>query len=182
MEPSLYTCIQKIKHGDQEQMLFLLDTFEPLLKKYARLLRSEDAFEELQCFLLSFAREMPLEKLTAPTNGVIISYISKAVYHQYIAISKGRKKQPRTVYIEEQKDYDLLQYDAAFGESDTYSGLVLHDMRQILTKEEYHVVYEHYFRQRSIQDIADSVGKTRQAINQCKNSALKKLRRHWVNR
>lgn len=121
---------------------------------------------------------MPLEKLTAPTNRVIISYISKAVYHQYIAISKGRKKQPRTVYIEEQKDYDLLQYDAAFGESYTYSGLGLHDMRHILTKEE----YEHSFRQRSIQDIADSVGKTRQAINQCKNSALKKLRRRWADR
>ena len=135
----------------------------------------EDAFEDLQCFLLSFDREMPLEKLTAPTNRVIISYISKAVYHQYIAISKGRKKQPRTVYIEEQKDYDLLQYDAAFGESYTYSGLGLHDMRQILTKEE----YEQSFRQRSIQDIADSVGKTRQAINQCKNSVLNELRRRW---
>ena len=119
-----FTMRQKIKHGDQEQMLFLLDTFEPLLKKYARLLHSEDAFEKLQCFLLSFAKEMPLEKLDAHTNGVVVKYISKAVYHQYIAISKERKKQPRTVYIEEQKDYDLLQYDAVFGESDTYSGLL----------------------------------------------------------
>lgn len=179
MEPSLYSCIQKIKHGDQEQMLFLLDTFEPLLKKYARLLHSEDAFEELQCFLLSFAKEMPLEKLDAHTNGVVVKYISKAVYHQYIAISKERKKQPRTVYIEEQKGYDLLQYDAVFGESDTYSGLLLHDLKDALTDEEYHIIYEHFVRQRSIQEIASQSGKSRQSVNKHKNSALRKLRKYW---
>jgi len=179
MELSLYTCIQNIKRGDKEQMLVLLETFEPILKKYTYRLRSEDALQELQCFLLSFAKEIPLEKMNARTNGVIISYVSKAIYHRYIALSKSARNQSHTIYLEDQKDYDLLQYDAAFSESDTYTHLFLHDLKCALTAEEYNLIYEHFFQQRSIQEIANKAGKTRQAINQCKNTALRKLRRYW---
>ena len=35
MKSSLYTCIQEIQNGDREQSLALLETFSPLLKKYA---------------------------------------------------------------------------------------------------------------------------------------------------
>lgn len=74
---------------------------------------------------------------------------------------------------------DLLQYDTVFGESDTYSGLLLHDLKDALTDEEYHIIYEHFVRQRSIQEIASQSGKSRQSVNKHKNSALRKLRKYW---
>ena len=58
----------------------------------------------------------------------------------------------------------------------------MQDLKHVLTEQEYYVIYEHFFQQRSIQEIADKVGQTRQGINQCKNTSLKKLRRRWVNR
>lgn len=182
MKSSLYTCIQDIQHGNTEQMLTLLEKFKPLLRKYAYFSHSEDAYQELQCDLLKSAMDMRLDKLTISTDSAIINYICKVVYHRYVSIIRDTKAQIHTVNIDDQEDYDPLEYDIQFGQSDTYTGLLLQDLKHVLTEQEYYVIYEHFFQQRSIQEIADKVGQTRQGINQCKNTALKKLRRRWVNR
>ena len=75
MKSSLYTCIQDIQNGDREQALALLEKFSPLLKKYAFFMQSEDALPDFQCFLLAFAKNLQLDKLTMSTDGAIISYI-----------------------------------------------------------------------------------------------------------
>ena len=82
MKSSLYTCIQDIQNGDREQALALLEKFSPLLKKYAFFLQSEDALPDFQCFLLSFAKNLQLNELIISTDGAIISYINKAIYHR----------------------------------------------------------------------------------------------------
>ena len=177
MKSSLYTCIQDIQNGDREQALALLEKFSPLLKKYAFFLQSEDALQDFQCFLLAFAKNLQLNELTISTDGAIISYINKAIYHHYIALSKGNRHKIPTVSIEDKSDFDSLQFDSNFGESDTYSNLLLMDLQRALTADEYHVIYDHFFRQDSIQAIAARDKKSRQAINKCKKIALEKLRR-----
>lgn len=147
MKSSLYTWIQDIQNGDREQALALLEKFSPLLKKYAFFLQSEDALPDFQCFLLAFAKNLQLDKLTMSTDGAIISYINKAIYHHYIALSKAKRHQLPTVSIESQTDYDPLQFDTAFSESDTYNNLLLLDLKRALSTEEYHIIYDHYFRQ-----------------------------------
>lgn len=72
-----------------------------------------------------------------------------------------------------------MQFDTAFSESDTYNNLLLLDLKRALSAEEYHIIYDHYFRQYSIQEIATRDKKSRQAINKCKKIALEKLRRYW---
>ena len=163
MKSSLYACIQDIQNGDREQALALLEKFSPLLKKYAFFLQSEDALQDFQCFLLMFAKNLQLNELTISTDGAIISYINKAIYHHYIALSKAKRH----------------QFDTAFSESDTYNNLLLLDLKRALSTEEYHVIYDHYFRQYSIQEIATRDNKSRQAINKCKKTAIIKLRRYF---
>ena len=179
MESSLYSCIQAIQDGDKEQALALLEKFSPLLKKYAFFMQSEDALPDFQCFLLAFSKNLQLDKLTMSTDGAIISYINKAIYHHYIALSKAKRHQLPTVSIESQTDYDPLQFDTTFSESDTYNNLLLLDLKRALSTEEYHVIYDHYFRQYSIQEIATRDKKSRQAINKSKKTALEKLRHYW---
>lgn len=179
MKSSLYTYIQDIQNGDREQALALLEKFSPLLKKYAFFLQSEDALQDFQCFLLMFAKNLQLNELTISTDGAIISYINKAIYHHYIALSKAKHHQLPTVSIESQTEYDPLQFDTAFSESDTYNNLLLLDLKRALSTEEYHVIYDHYFRQYSIQEIATRDNKSRQAINKCKKTAIAKLRRYF---
>ena len=151
----------------------------PLLKKYAFFLQSEDALPDFQCFLLSFAKNLQLNELIISTDGAIISYINKAIYHHYIALSKAKRHQLPTVSIESQTDYDPLQFDTAFSESDTYNNLLLLDLKRALSTEEYHIIYDHYFRQYSIQEIAARDNKSRQAINKCKKTAIAKLKRYF---
>lgn len=175
MESSLYSCIQAIQDGDKEQALALLEKFSPLLKKYAFFMQSEDALPDFQCFLLAFSKNLQLDKLTMSTDGAIISYINKAIYHHYIALSKAKRHQLPTVSIESQTDYDPLQFDTTFSESDTYNNLLLLDLKRALSTEEYHVIYDHYFRQYSIQEIAARDNKSRQAINKCKKDSNHKI-------
>lgn len=179
MKSSLYTCIQDIQNGDREQALALLEKFSPLLKKYAFFMQSEDALPDFQCFLLAFAKNLQLDKLTMSTDGAIISYINKAIYHHYIALSKGNRNKIPTVSIEDKSDFDPLQFDSNFGESDTYSNLLLMDLQRALTADEYHVIYDHFFRQYSIQAITARDKKSRQAINKCKKTAIAKLKRYF---
>ena len=134
---------------------------------------------DFQCFLLAFAKNLQLDKLTMSTDGAIISYINKAIYHHYIALSKAKRHQLPTVSIESQTDYDPLQFDTAFSESDTYNNLLLLDLKRALSTEEYHIIYDHYFRQYSIQEIAARDNKSRQAINKCKKTAIAKLKRYF---
>ena len=150
MKSSLYTYIQDIQNGDREQALALLEKFSPLLKKYAFFMQSEDALPDFQCFLPALSKNLQLDKLTMSTDGAIISYINKAIYHHYIALSKAKRHQLPTVSIEIQTDYDPLQFDTAFSESDTYNNLLLLDLKRALSAEEYHIIYDHYFRQYSI--------------------------------
>ena len=49
------------------------------------------------------------------------------------------------------------------------------DLQRALTADEYHVIYDHFFRQYSIQEIAARDKKSRQAINKCKKTALEKI-------
>ena len=49
----------------------------------------------------------------------------------------------------------------------------------VVSAEEYHIIYDHYFRQYSIQEIATRDKKSRQAINKSKKTALEKLRHYW---
>ena len=137
------------------------------------------ALPDFQCFLLAFAKNLQLNELTISTDGAIISYINTAIYHHYIALSKAKRHQLPTVSIESQTDYDPLQFDTAFSESDTYNNLLLLDLKRALSTEEYHVIYDHYFRQYSIQEIATRDNKSRQAINKCKKTAIAKLRRYF---
>lgn len=74
---------------------------------------------------------------------------------------------------------DPLQFDTTFSESDTYNNLLLLDLKRALSTEEYHVIYDHYFRQYSIQEIAARDNKSRQAINKCKKTAIAKLKRYF---
>lgn len=150
-----------------------------MLKKYAYFLQTEDAPQELQCFLLTFVKNLHLSKLTSRTDGAIISHINKTIYHHYIALSKENQHKIPTVSIEDKSDFDPLQFDSNFGEHDTYSYLFLMDLQRALTADEYHVIDDHFFRQYSIQEIAAKDKKSRQTINKCKKTALEKLRRYW---
>ena len=142
MKSSLYTCIQDIQNGDREQHSLFWRSFLPCSRNMHSSCNQRMHCRISNVFLLAFAKNLQLNELTISTDGAIISYINKAIYHHYIALSKGNRHKIPTVSIEDKSDFDSLQFDSNFGESDTYSNLLLMDLQRALSTEEYHVIYD----------------------------------------
>ena len=75
---------------DDDAALQLLEMFDKLLKKYARLLGTEDAYEELRLFFFELLDKLKSKELCSDSDGYAVNYISKSVKNQYIALSKAR--------------------------------------------------------------------------------------------
>lgn len=164
------------QQGNEDALSEIVQRFSPLLRKYAYKLHTEDAYADLQLFLINFIHSIDFNSLHSCNDGILVNYISNAIYHQYISLSKkSRKYTKKMVSLDDLSELDPLEFDKRCSESDTYNQLLLCDLRRILTTSEYQIIYAHFFRQYSIAEIALMQGKSRQAINQTKNNALKKL-------
>lgn len=144
--------------------------------KHAYWLHTEDAYEELQCGLLEALKSLRLDRLSSVSQGVMVRYIQKIIRSQYIRLSKQRNKIGSEILLDDLNTRDTLQYIQRCSNADDYSHLLFSDARKILTSTEYRVIWLLYHENRSAAEAARALGKTRQAVNQVKQRALKKLR------
>lgn len=180
MSVELFKIIRSYQNGDSASAWDLVQKFTPLLKHYAYLACKEDAFEDLQCAFLSLLKNLPLDKLTSHEDGVIINYIKKSVRNAYISISKGKGGKGKIVdFIDDLPTSAAADFNKRNSQLDSHESLIKTDMRAVLTENEYNVLYQLYFEQRSVSEIATRMNKTRQAINQTKKNALRKLQIAW---
>lgn len=175
MNDTILSKILQVQAGDRDAMQELLKKFAPLLKKYAYLLKMEDAYEELQCNFLTALVNLDINRLISKSDGAIINYIQQSIYHSYIALSKAKRKDSKIVHTDDLQDLDPLQYDARFSTNDQHNALLLHDLQDMLTDTEYKVICGLYFERYTVSELAQILGKTRQAVNQAKKRALIKL-------
>ena len=89
----------------------LLELFDKLLKKYANLLGTEDAYEDLRLFFLDLLAQLKGKGIRNDNDGYIVSYISKSVKHQYIAMSKAQDIRKEDLFsdISEEQMYFIEQ-------------------------------------------------------------------------
>lgn len=76
------------KLPDETAALQLLEMFDKLLRKYARQLGTEDAYEELRLFFFELLDRLRNKKVRGDNDGYAVSYISKSVRNQYICIEQ----------------------------------------------------------------------------------------------
>lgn len=181
MNCTLYDQVKSYQAGNQESALEILRSFAPLLKKYAYWLHTEDSYEELQCSLLRALKTMRLDRLSSVSQGVMVRYIQKTIRSQYIRMSKQRNKISSEIMLDDLNTRDTLQYIQRCSSADDYSHLLFSDARQILTSTEYRVIWLLYHENYSAAQTARMLGKTRQAVNQAKQRALRKLRQGLYN-
>lgn len=100
---------------DESAALQLLGIFEKLLKKYARLLGTEDAYEELRLFFFELLDQLKEKGICADSDGYIVNYISKSVRHQYITLSKARNTRKEHLFsdISEEQMFFIEQLAAS---------------------------------------------------------------------
>lgn len=102
----------------------------------------------------------------------MLLYFSKSLKNEYIRLSKeSDKKNKNESYIDNELLYDCNKIE---------SNIEILDSIRILTTYEREIIKLIFFNGYKASDIAQKTGKSRQAINQVKNRALKKLKKEYL--
>lgn len=75
--------LTKAQQGDNEAMMELINRFQPLLRKYARKLGYDDAYEDCLLFFIELVKAIDLKRLSARKDQAVVSYIKVSVINFY---------------------------------------------------------------------------------------------------
>lgn len=161
-----------MQEGDVQAFVQMLIQFQPVLKKYRGLLYDEDAISQLQVFFVQLLVSFPMEKMRNLEDPVLIIYMNKSLYHEYIRISKQRQKE-KCLAI---PFSSLSQKERSQIKNTLFAIPSIKICLLDLTAKERYIIQKNFFENESISSIATRIGISRQAANQTKLRALKKLK------
>lgn len=160
---------------DENATLELLGLFEKLLKKYARLLSYEDAYEDLQLFLLELLHAMKEKEIGAKSDGYIVKYIAVSVKNKYIVLSKHLKEFKEVSYADI-SDEQMIYVEQLAAKEDKNDISIYFPGSGKLSAREKQILELFFVKEYSIEEISNHLRISRQAVNQAKNRALNKIR------
>lgn len=163
------------KLPDEAAALQLLEMFEKLLKKYARQLGTEDAYEDLRLFFFELITKLKGKDISSDNDGYIVSYIAKSIKNQYIFMSKQRNADNIDTFsdISEEQMIYIEQLAASDNQTDISIYFPSHNK---LTEKEETILRLYFVNGYSIETISNQLKVSRQAVNQAKNRAINKIR------
>lgn len=161
---------------DDDAALQLLEMFDKLLRKYARLLGTEDAYEELRLFFFELLDKLRRKKLYNNSDGYAVSYISKSVKNQYIALSKARNSRREDTYSDLSEE-QMIYVEQIAATDDRVDISSYFPSGNKLSKREKIILQRLFVDEYSVEEIAQQMNISRQAVNQAKNRALNKIRK-----
>ncbi len=168
--------IIELQKGSKDAILQLIEKFDPLLKKYAYKLRYDDAYNDLLLEFIQLLKNLRLNVLDNTCEGTLVSYISTSIHSFYIKKSIALKKLHKFVPYSDLSDSELYYIEVVSAISDTYFELDFTNFDYLLTELESSVIKMIYLWGYSVLEIASIYGISRQAVNQTKIRALKKLK------
>lgn len=154
------------KHNDSTLLLDAIKIFNPLIRKYSRMLNYCEAETDLIIALINIFRRLPKSE----NNAIIIGYIAKSLRHEYISLSRRRQMQLRNEYITDEvfvpekslRDIELTM--------DIKNALAM------LTYNQKRIIYSEYYLGYSDSEMASLLNISRQAVNKSKRASIRKLR------
>ena len=166
--------------NDHEKIEEIIKSFKPLLNKYARKLNYEDAYFDMRISFIELILNIKVEMFPENEDKYILGYISKATYQ--IFLKYARKNQMTGCEITESQieDFDIENFGKQLSYNESYDDLLIEDLKKVLSKKEYEVIYEWLFQGKNIQQIADQEKISRQAVFAKKRRALKKMKNYFT--
>lgn len=169
--------ILEAQNGSNDATLLLVHKFNPLLKKYAKKLGYEDAYSDLLVDFLSLIKKMKVHRMHNRSDGGIVLYISKSVHTNYLKKSREIYKYINRIRLLSALNKEEQYYvETLLSSSDNHDRLQIVSLKQILNKHELYIINHLFYEGFSSTDIAHQLGISRQAVNQSKLRALKKLK------
>lgn len=171
----IYEKIVSAQSGNEPAMLELIEQFSPLLKKYAHLLQTEDSLDELTVDFIELIMAVKLTSLRSHNDGALVNYIKKTMRYKYISRSKRRQQEAEILHWDDFEEAVQRKHEPRCplftSEAEFLQGIPA----KILSSSELSIIAMIYLEGYSAAEIARAKGITRQAVNQIKRRALKKL-------
>lgn len=164
------------KFPDEDAFLSLLLTFDKLLKKYAKMLEYEDAYEELRLFLIELIYDIKRKEAGSKNDGAVVRYISTAVKNKYIALSK-KKKMEDAYNFSNLSDEQIAVWERITATEDRTDISYYFPIRDGLTDHEREILHLLIDCGYTANEIAVKYKISRQAVNKTKLRALNKIRK-----
>jgi RNA polymerase sigma factor (sigma-70 family) len=174
--------IVKSQGGDGDATLMLIEKFNPLLKKYAYKLSYDDAYNDLLIDFIELLHNMQIENIHNKSEGSVVSYICTSVHSSYVKRLIEVKRLRNLLLYSDLNDSELYYVESISSTNDVYQDYGLSFIQKILTKQELAVINMIYFSGYTVMEIANFYGTSRQAVNQMKNRALKKMRNYFSDK
>ena len=172
----LYNFLVQARNNDKASIIVLCEKFAPLLKKYCYRLCYEDAYNDLTEVFLRIIMKIPIEEKRFYEDKYILSYIKKAMYHEFIQLNQKKENDENYIcLLPEEVAFENILVDTTSGHS-MKEMLLLIDMKQTLTAKEFVLFQLKVIKGYSDKDIAAILHISRQAVNKQINKMKPKLK------
>lgn len=169
--------LEKAQQEDMEAMEELIVRFQPLLRKYARKLGYDDAYEDCLVFFIELIKKMELRKLKGQKDQPAVSYINVSVVNFYKKrIGKMIEKEHEIAFSELTKE-QRYYIEARMAKREETNGFTELGLDKFLSKEEQMILSLVYAQGYTTAEIARREHKSRQTVNQLKQRTLNKLKK-----
>ena len=161
---------------NSDVLLNLITKFSPLLKKYAAMLRYEDAYADLQLDFIEMICKFNMDKMKRTDNFTLLSYIKKVIYNSYIKYSKIHRGYCVNNYLfSEMSEEQFAVVSVLYSTTDDHDAYKFIEYQKYLTQQEFEVILMIYYYGYEVSEISKLKHVSRQAVNQVKVRALSKL-------
>lgn len=165
--------IRNSQLGDQQAMLNLVERFTPALKKYARKLETEDAFNDLVLEFLEIILHLDCSSIRQQGDGAMVNYLSRSIYCSYIKLlDRLIKNKIPCVSGDDVTDAMLYKHHHI----EMLDAFPFELPENLLSPREQNAFFGIHVMGYSAAEIARVLGTSRQNINQAKLRAEQKLR------
>ena len=175
----IFYMVQDAQNGKQEQMIALIEKFQPFISKYAWKLNIEDGQSEMTLAFIEIIMAFKLNDLYNTSDGGLVKYMEKALYHAYTKILKLLIVQNQWTTSLEELTPKQLNYVSNL-QSAALHKRVLNIPPKLLTKRETYILRSIYEQEYSSAETARALHVSRQSVNQTKKNAEKKLKNYFA--
>lgn len=171
--------ISNAQQGNQSDMLFLIEKFTPLLRRYARKLHTEDALSELILAFIELVQYFKIDAMKCTSDGAIVNYIAVSIRNEYNM--RLRKEVTATEEFVSWDDYIEANLHQAgvinpLDEIDQGSFVEFLSQFSTLSEKEKFVLTAVYQNGYSSTALSEVLQTSKQNINQIKLRAQKKIK------
>ncbi len=171
----LYSVYKSAQMGNKKSVLMLYQKFQPKIKKCSRKLNYETAETDIVIRFLEFIKHTDFESLKSKCDGAVVNYTNKFFDNTYINLLNSRSHSMQFIYLNDENSFikNIPYYDDQSNLETDYFLYLTELQRKIIA---YRYIYGY-----SIQEIAQKLNISRQAVNKTKNRGIKIIKSIYDN-